>query len=126
MSHREEDPRGRPRTRWRDYVSQLAWERLGIPPEELKEVYMGNLTERRRKWHFLGKSFKLLTARYEKTICRRSGLSACRTGGCKSPYHRAKGRVGPAVHFRKHLAETLRRGEGEHDEEERSVQPAQT
>ncbi|KAI3369559.1 hypothetical protein L3Q82_007768 [Scortum barcoo] len=31
-------PRGRPRTRWRDYVSRLAWERLGIPPEELEEV----------------------------------------------------------------------------------------
>ncbi|KAI3354170.1 hypothetical protein L3Q82_018712 [Scortum barcoo] len=31
-------PRGRPRTRWRDYVSQLAWERLGVPPEELEEV----------------------------------------------------------------------------------------
>ena len=31
-------PRGRPRTRWRDYISQLAWERLGIPPEELVEV----------------------------------------------------------------------------------------
>ena len=23
----------RPRTRWRDYVSRLAWERLGVPPE---------------------------------------------------------------------------------------------
>ncbi|XP_054621698.1 uncharacterized protein vopp1b isoform X1 [Dunckerocampus dactyliophorus] len=31
-------PRGRPRTRWRDYVSQLAWERLGIRREELDEV----------------------------------------------------------------------------------------
>ncbi|KAK3557834.1 hypothetical protein QTP86_003172 [Hemibagrus guttatus] len=31
-------PRGRPRTRWRDYVFRLAWERLGIPPEELEEV----------------------------------------------------------------------------------------
>uniref|UniRef100_A0A672GTN4 Reverse transcriptase domain-containing protein n=4 Tax=Salarias fasciatus TaxID=181472 RepID=A0A672GTN4_SALFA len=31
-------PRGRPRTRWRDYVSRLAWERLGILPEELEEV----------------------------------------------------------------------------------------
>uniref|UniRef100_A0AAV2MQG6 ribonuclease H n=1 Tax=Knipowitschia caucasica TaxID=637954 RepID=A0AAV2MQG6_KNICA len=31
-------PRGRPRTRWRDYVSQLAWERLGVPPDELEEV----------------------------------------------------------------------------------------
>ncbi|KAK3508726.1 hypothetical protein QTP70_004271 [Hemibagrus guttatus] len=30
--------RGRPRTRWRDYVSQLAWERLGVPPEGLEEV----------------------------------------------------------------------------------------
>ena len=29
-------PRGRPRTRWRDYVSRLAWERLGVPPEELE------------------------------------------------------------------------------------------
>ncbi|KAK3534617.1 hypothetical protein QTP86_016770, partial [Hemibagrus guttatus] len=31
-------PRGRPRTRRRGYVSRLAWERLGIPPEELEEV----------------------------------------------------------------------------------------
>ncbi|KAK3537233.1 hypothetical protein QTP70_003994 [Hemibagrus guttatus] len=31
-------PRGRPRTRWGDYVSRLAWERLGGPPEELEEV----------------------------------------------------------------------------------------
>ncbi|KAI3363774.1 hypothetical protein L3Q82_001205 [Scortum barcoo] len=31
-------PRGRPRTRWRDYVCWLAWERLGVPPEELEEV----------------------------------------------------------------------------------------
>ncbi|TWW66933.1 hypothetical protein D4764_20G0009650 [Takifugu flavidus] len=31
-------PRGRPRTRWRDYISRLAWERLGVPPEELMEV----------------------------------------------------------------------------------------
>ncbi|KAK3531414.1 hypothetical protein QTP70_019258 [Hemibagrus guttatus] len=31
-------PRGRPRTCWRDYVSRLTWERLGIPPEELEEV----------------------------------------------------------------------------------------
>ena len=28
----------RPRTRWRDYVSRLAWERLGVPLEELDEV----------------------------------------------------------------------------------------
>uniref|UniRef100_A0AAY5KR82 Reverse transcriptase domain-containing protein n=1 Tax=Esox lucius TaxID=8010 RepID=A0AAY5KR82_ESOLU len=31
-------PRGRPRTRWRDYVSRLAWECLGVPLEELEEV----------------------------------------------------------------------------------------
>ena len=31
-------PPGRPRTRWRDCVSRLAWERLGIAPEELDEV----------------------------------------------------------------------------------------
>ncbi|KAK3526405.1 hypothetical protein QTP70_025434 [Hemibagrus guttatus] len=30
-------PQGRPRTCWRDYVSRLTWERLGIPPEELEE-----------------------------------------------------------------------------------------
>ncbi len=38
-------PRGRPRTRWRDYVSRLAWERLGVPPEELEEV-----TREREVW----------------------------------------------------------------------------
>ena len=31
-------PRGRPRTRWRDFVSRLAWEHLGIPQEELDKV----------------------------------------------------------------------------------------
>ncbi|TWW79900.1 hypothetical protein D4764_10G0009300 [Takifugu flavidus] len=31
-------PPGSPRTRWRDYVSRLVWERLGIPPDELEEV----------------------------------------------------------------------------------------
>ena len=34
-------PRGRPRTRWRDYISRLAWERLGVLPEELVEVAEG-------------------------------------------------------------------------------------
>ncbi|TWW73664.1 Insulin receptor [Takifugu flavidus] len=33
-------PPGRPRTRWRDYVSRLAWERLGIPPDELEEIIL--------------------------------------------------------------------------------------
>ena len=31
-------PRGRPRTRWGDYISSLAWERLGIPQEEVANV----------------------------------------------------------------------------------------
>nr|XP_054599772.1 uncharacterized protein LOC129164266 [Nothobranchius furzeri] len=31
-------PKGRPRTRWRDYAFHLARERLGIPPEELAQV----------------------------------------------------------------------------------------
>jgi hypothetical protein len=42
--------RGRPRTRWRDYISTLAWERLGISPSELVNVarereVMGQLLE---------------------------------------------------------------------------------
>ena len=28
-------PRGRPRTRWRDYVKDFSWSRLGIPAEYL-------------------------------------------------------------------------------------------
>jgi len=31
-------PRGRPKTRWRDFISRLAWERLGIPQNELDNV----------------------------------------------------------------------------------------
>ena len=31
-------PRGRPRTRWRDNVEDLAWSRLGVPPSELPMV----------------------------------------------------------------------------------------
>ncbi|KAK0140999.1 hypothetical protein N1851_021987 [Merluccius polli] len=34
-------PRGRPRTRWRDYISQLAWEHLGVPQEELEKSCWG-------------------------------------------------------------------------------------
>ena len=30
-------PRGRPRTRWRDYVEGLAWSRFGIPPVGSKD-----------------------------------------------------------------------------------------
>ena len=33
-----EETRGRPRIRWSDYVPQLAWEHLGILPEELEAV----------------------------------------------------------------------------------------
>ena len=31
-------PRHRPRTRWRDYISWLAWDHLGIPRDEFEEV----------------------------------------------------------------------------------------
>ncbi|TWW77398.1 R2DM Retrovirus-related Pol polyprotein from type II retrotransposable element [Takifugu flavidus] len=41
-------PPGRPRTRWRDYVSRLAWERLGIPPDELEESEMGRAVRPKR------------------------------------------------------------------------------
>ncbi|XP_061663464.1 mitogen-activated protein kinase 11 isoform X2 [Syngnathoides biaculeatus] len=51
-------PRGRPRTRWRDYVSRLAWECLGIPPEELEEV----AGER----EFLVSLLKLLPPRHDR------------------------------------------------------------
>ena len=30
-------PRGRPRTRWQDYISNLSWSRLGVEPE-LSEI----------------------------------------------------------------------------------------
>ena len=41
-------PRGRPRTRWRNYISHLAWERLGIPQEELESV-----AEEKEAWRAL-------------------------------------------------------------------------
>jgi len=31
-------PRGRPRTRWLDHISDLAWSRLGVEPEEPSEI----------------------------------------------------------------------------------------
>ena len=31
-------PKGQPRTRWRNYVEDLTWSRLGIPPEKLPLV----------------------------------------------------------------------------------------
>ena len=31
-------PRGRPRKRWSDYISDLAWSRLGVQPAELSEI----------------------------------------------------------------------------------------
>lgn len=33
-----EDPQGRPRSCWRDHISGLDWDHLGIPPEELVEA----------------------------------------------------------------------------------------
>lgn len=47
MSHWEE-VQGRPRTWYRDFVSQLAWARLGVSPEELEEV-----SEEREVWSSL-------------------------------------------------------------------------
>ena len=41
-------PRGRPRTSWRDYISTLAWEHLGIPQSEL-----ANVAGRREVWETL-------------------------------------------------------------------------
>ena len=41
-------PRGRPKTRWRKYISTLDQERLGIPPEEVD-----NLAWEREHWEFL-------------------------------------------------------------------------
>lgn len=35
---KEEDPKGEAKPRWRDYISYLAWEHLGILPMELVEV----------------------------------------------------------------------------------------
>ena len=35
-------PRGRPRTRWRDYVEDLSWSRLGIPAEHLSLCCRGS------------------------------------------------------------------------------------
>lgn len=35
---------GRPRAHWRDYISRLAWERLGIPPAELGEVVRARMS----------------------------------------------------------------------------------
>ena len=41
-------PRGRPRTRWRNYISDLAKERLGIPEPEL-----ANVAQERKTWSLL-------------------------------------------------------------------------
>ena len=41
-------PRGRPKTRWKDYISTLAEERLGIPPEEVD-----NVAQEREHWKSL-------------------------------------------------------------------------
>ena len=41
-------PRGRPRTRLRDYISSLEWECLGIPKSEL-----ANVAREREVWGLL-------------------------------------------------------------------------
>ncbi|KAJ8015753.1 hypothetical protein DPEC_G00029420 [Dallia pectoralis] len=48
-------PRARPRTRWRDYISTLAWEHLGIPQSELANVA--------REWEVWGPLLELLPPR---------------------------------------------------------------
>jgi len=37
-----ERPRGRPRTRWSDYISDLVWSRFGVVPAELSEIAVGH------------------------------------------------------------------------------------
>ena len=37
-SFKWQKPRGQPRTRWQNYVEELAWSHLGIPPAELPLV----------------------------------------------------------------------------------------
>ena len=34
----ESGTEGRPKTRWRDYITDLAWSRLGVEPAELSEI----------------------------------------------------------------------------------------
>jgi len=35
---REKSTKGKPRTRWHDYTSNLAWSCLGVEPAELSEI----------------------------------------------------------------------------------------
>jgi len=37
-THTGKRPRGRPRTRWSDYISNLAWARRGVERAELSEI----------------------------------------------------------------------------------------
>ena len=61
-------PRGRPRTHWRDYVSRLAWERLGVPQEELVEV--ANKTVLLGEWGLKDKVHCLITDyAYNMILC---------------------------------------------------------
>lgn len=48
-------------------------------------------------------------------------FSTFRTRGCKCPKSRSKGRAGPEVHFRSHLAQTSRQQKGQHDEDKRAL-----
>ncbi|TWW62363.1 hypothetical protein D4764_04G0010100 [Takifugu flavidus] len=77
-------PPGRPRTRWRDYVSRLVWERLGIPPDELEEV------AGEREWAHKG--YTLVPAgaprsspvKMPATVCPNSS-PASKTYACRQP-----------------------------------------
>ena len=46
-------PRGRPRTRWCDYISDPAWSRLGVKPAKLSEI-TGNRQVLRQWWRRWG------------------------------------------------------------------------
>ena len=60
-------PRGRPRTRWRDYISSLAWERLGIPQSELVDAA--------GEWKIWGSLLKLLPR--NPTLDKRLTMDGC-------------------------------------------------
>ncbi|KAI3372494.1 hypothetical protein L3Q82_022695 [Scortum barcoo] len=67
-------PRGRPRTRWRDYVSRLAWERLGIP---------------RKSWRkCLGPIFILINSCLAKVLkgCKKLAMLVCSMGRIPGGY----------------------------------------
>ncbi|KAI3366319.1 hypothetical protein L3Q82_000442 [Scortum barcoo] len=81
-------PRGRPRTRWRDYVSRLAWERLGVPPEELEEVSgvpMSTVASIIHKWKKFRTTRTLLPRAGRLSKLKRSGEKGLSQGGDQEP-----------------------------------------